>query len=96
MKVYTFIIGTAEDFESIDELMDHYESSSYLNSICDCSAFEFEAPTECDQDTVTLIGRGYAFSNGWCMDNTFSFLVEGSIETSDSQTETQLHDLWEL
>ena len=79
MKTYTFIIGTTDDFESMDELIEHFEGSSYLSSICNCSAFQFEAPTQCDEDTVTLIGRGIAFSNDWCMDDTYSCVVEGTI-----------------
>ena len=80
MKTYTFLIGTTDDFESIDELIEHFENSSYPSSICNCSAFEFEAPESCDQETVTLIGRGIAFSNDWCMDDTYSCLVQGPLE----------------
>ena len=80
MKTYTFLIGTADDFESIDELVEHFENSSYPSSICNCSAFEFEAPAECDEDTVTMIGRGIAFSNDWSMDDTYSLLVHGPLD----------------
>ena len=83
MKTYTFIIGTTDDFESMDELIEHFEGSSYPSSICNCSAFQFEAPTQCDQDTVTLIGRGIAFSNDWCMDDTYSCVVEGTLDASE-------------
>ena len=79
MKTYTFLIGAADDFESMDELLDHFENSSYPGSICNCSAFEFEAPDVVDQDTVTMIGRGIAFSNDWCMDDTFSCVIEGTV-----------------
>ena len=80
MKTYTFLIGTADDFESLDELIEHFENSSYLSSICNCSAFEFEAPDGCDEDTVTMIGRGIAFSNDWSMDDTYSCLVNGPLD----------------
>ena len=78
-KTYTFLIGTTDDFESMDELLDHFENSSYPGSICNCSAFEFEAPIGLDQDTVTMIGRGIAFSNDWCMDDTFSACIHGTV-----------------
>ena len=82
MKKYTFLIGTMDDFESMEEMLDYIEnkpSTGVMKS--NYSIYEFEAPVECDQDTVTLIGRGIAFSNGWCMDDTFSCLVEGSVDT---------------
>ena len=80
MKTYTFLIGTTDDFESIDELIEHFEESNYPSSICNCAAYEFEAPADCDEETVTMIGRGYAFSEDWSMDDTFSFLIEGPLE----------------
>ena len=89
MKTYTFLIGTMDDFESMDELLEHFESSSYPSSICNCSAFEFEAPDTCDQETVTMIGRGIAFSNDWCMDDTFSCVVDGRLH-EEQQVQMQL------
>jgi hypothetical protein len=80
MNTYTFIIGSADDFESLDELISHFESSSFPNSICNCSSYEFDAPAGCDQDTIVMIGRGYAFSNDWCMDHTFSTCIRGTLE----------------
>ena len=79
-RTFTFVIGSMDDFESMDELIEHFENSSYPSSICNCSAFEFDVPAEaCDHETVTLIGRGYAFSNDWCMDDTFSCVIEGTV-----------------
>jgi hypothetical protein len=78
-KTYTFIIGTTDDFESLDELIEHFDESAYPSSICNCSAFEFDAPEACDQDTVVMIGRGLAFSNDWSMDDTYSTCIQGSL-----------------
>jgi len=85
MKTYTFLIGTMDDFESMDEMLDHFEGSDYPDSICNCAAYEFEAPTGCDDETVTMIGRGIAFSNDWCMDDTFSCVVEGALDGSSEK-----------
>ena len=79
MKTYTFLIGTTDDFESMAELVEHFEESNYPSSICSCASYEFEAPAECDQDNVTMIGRGIAFSNDWCMDDTYSCIIEGTL-----------------
>ena len=86
MKTYTFIIGSQDDFESLDELMDWFEigcepPQAHRPHSPNASAHEFEAPDDCDEETVTLIGRGIAFSNDWCMDHTFSFLIHGALET---------------
>ena len=94
MKAYTFLIGSADDFESMDEMLDHFEGSDFPSSICNCASYDFEAPAECDKDTVTMIGRGLAFSNDWSMDDTYSCVVEGGLEDKTS-SQTQMHDLWE-
>ena len=80
MKTYTFLIGCMDDFESIDDMIDYIENKPTVGVIkSNYSIYEFEAPDDCDEETVTLIGRGIAFSNDWCMDHTFSFLVRGEI-----------------
>ncbi len=95
MKTYTFLIGTMDDFESIEELMEHFEGSDYPDSICNCASYEFEAPKECDLSTVQLIGYGLAFENNWSMDDTFSFFIEGTLG-SERASQMQMHDLWEI
>ena len=79
MKTYTFIIGTTDDFESMDELIEHFEEGGGTY-IVNCASYEFEAPADCDEETVTMIGRGIAFSNDWSMDGTYSCLVDGPLE----------------
>ena len=83
-NMYTFIIGSADDFDSIDTLLYHVGQASINNVAKDVpplnySTFEFEVPAECDQDTVIMIGRGMAFSNDWCMDDTFSACIHGTV-----------------
>ena len=89
-KTYTFIIGSSDDFESIEDLMEYMElreangwegtlSDNELLEQHNLSWHEFEAPSECDGHTVTMIGRGIAFSNDWCMDGTYSFMIEGPV-----------------
>lgn len=78
-KTYTLIIGTMDDFESVEELMDHFETGGD-DSICDCAIHEFEAPAECDLSTVQLIGYGIAFENNWSKPGTLSFFIEGTLD----------------
>jgi hypothetical protein len=82
MKTYTFIIGSMDDFESLDHLIDYVEANKdkgFQNYSC----FEFDCPADCSEELVISIGRGYAFSNDWCMDHTLSFLVHGELEPDD-------------
>lgn len=84
MKTYTFVIASTDDFDSIEEVHYYLENLSCGNvsgDFVNCSTHEFECPTDCDDELVTMIGRGIAFSNGWCMDDTISFIVEGTIES---------------
>lgn len=85
MKTYTFLIGTTDDFESMDELIEHFEEGGGTH-ICNCAAYVFEAPESCDQNTVTMIGRGIAFSSDWCMDDTYSCVIDGLVHGQQTTT----------
>lgn len=89
MKTYTFIIGSTDDFETIEDLIDCADRHDAQNAHWDgpngglnYSIFEFDCPSNCSEETVTMMGRGYAFSSDWCMDDTLSFLIEGTIQTA--------------
>jgi hypothetical protein len=93
MKAYTFLIGSADDFDSLDHMLDHFENdASGIHK--NCAAYDFDVPAACDKETVTMVGRGIAFSNDWCIDHTYSCVVEGGLEDKTS-SQTQMHDLWE-
>ena len=83
-NTFTFVIGTTDDFESIDALLYHIGQVSLNNVAKDVpplnySTFEFDAPAGLDEDVVTMIGRGMAFSEDWCMDDTVSCVVKGVV-----------------
>ena len=78
MNTFTFIIGSMDDLESISNLIDHFElDGSAITK--NCSSFEFDAPSGLHEDVVTMIGRGMAFSEGWSMDGSVSFVVKGVV-----------------
>ena len=62
-----------------------YVEANHDKGFQNYSLFEFEAPESCDQDTVTMIGRGIAFSNDWSMDDTFSCVIEGTLDGAAEQ-----------
>ena len=80
MKSYTFVIGTSDDFSSLGELADYVEKMGYAGSK-NYSLYEFNIDGECSPENVTMIGRGMAFSNDWCIDDTLSFVVDGNVSS---------------
>lgn len=95
MKTYTFVIGSMDDFISLTEMMDYVEKHG-RDGDANYSVHEFEAPSGCDEDTVTFIGRGIAFTNDWCADHTFSFLVKGSLDESSQDGSIKGYDVFDI
>jgi len=81
MKTYTFVIGSSDDFETIGALGDYVEAN-HDRGMLNYSVFEFAVPANVMEEDVTLIGRGYAFSNDWAMDDSFSFVIEGTLDAA--------------
>lgn len=79
MKTYTFVIGSMDDFEHIGELDDYVEEHGRDGS-ANYSVFEYSVPASLSDEDVTMIGRGLAFSHDWCMDGSFSFVIEGTLD----------------
>jgi len=79
MKTFTYLIGTIDDFESIEDLKNTYFNGGVTDR--NMSVFTFDVPevgtnSLTVRDIATYIGRGLAFSNDWCMDGTLSTLLE--------------------
>lgn len=89
MKTYTFIIGSSDDFESIEGLMDFAEAdaSGLTSEFRNYSSYEFAVPANLTEEDVTMIGRGFAFSNDWSMDDSFSFMIEGPLHGRAAEDE---------
>jgi hypothetical protein len=105
VKIYTFLIGTHDDFETLDELLNWFENGteskngwgSGLTAGPNASSFEFDCPADCSEELVTMIGRGYAFSSDWCMDDTFSAVIEGTLTSEEpDQNGTRVNEALEM
>ncbi len=69
-KKYVAIIASMDEVESVEELKDMLrEGQRPENS----SVFRFELETD-TPELASLAGRGYFFENGWCMDDTVSWI----------------------
>lgn len=79
MRVYTFVIGSMDDFAHAGELEDYVEEHGFSGTR-NYSVFEFDCPAGCSDEIITMVGRGYAFSNDWAMDDTISFLIDGTLD----------------
>jgi hypothetical protein len=76
MNTYSFIIGSCDDFETGDDLLQYFQNGgSNLNA----SRFDYDLSASASQETILMVGRGHAFSNDWCMDDTISMVCQ-SIE----------------
>ena len=87
MRNFTYVIGSTDDFESLEALRTYFanhgsdtdDGGVYPNySVYDVSLSEGTAVVGYDKlsDVATMIGRGEAMSDGWCLDDTFSFIQE--------------------
>ena len=81
MRKFIFLIGTEDDFESLEDLKNTYFNGN--NTYRNMSVFEVELSEACRvsgydslPEIATLIGRGEAMAEGWCLDDTLSALLE--------------------
>ena len=77
MRKFIFLIGSTDDFESIEALKTAYfELGEHIRDEGNASFFEFDVPENLERGYAILVGRGLAFTNSWCMDDTLSTLLE--------------------
>jgi len=79
MRKFIFLIGSTDDFESLEDLTNTYFNGGVTER--NMSVFTFDVPevgtnSLTVRDIATYIGRGLAFSNDWGMDGTLSTLLE--------------------
>jgi hypothetical protein len=79
MRTFIFLIGSTDEFESIEHLEAAYNAGDLGFRMATVHRFQLRADCGTDVFTVryiaTLIGRGLAFES-WTMDDTFSTLIE--------------------
>jgi hypothetical protein len=81
MRKFIFLIGSTDDFESLEDLTNTYfNGGPYRRNM---SVFEVELSEACRvsgydslPEIATMIGRAEAFTNNWCMDDTLSTILE--------------------
>ena len=82
MRTFIYLIGSTDDFESLEDLKAAYFSGDHNFGDYNASVYRFQLPADCGTDSMTVrdiatyIGRGLAFSNDWGMDGTFGDLIE--------------------
>ena len=81
MRKFIYLIGTSDDFESIEDLKNTYFNGMdtprnmsvypvWLSEACKVQGYDSL------QEIATMIGRGEAMTNDWCLDDTVSILLE--------------------
>ena len=77
MRKFIYLIGSTDDFESLEEFKNAYfNAGDARSSRWTPSVFEFDLPMNCSNEIAVRVGRGLAFETGWCMDDTLSTLLE--------------------
>jgi len=81
MRHFIFLIGTTDDFESLEDLQNTYFNGGVTDrnmSVYPVSLSEATKVQGYDtlQEVATMIGRGEAMTNDWCLDDTLSILLE--------------------
>jgi len=81
MRNFVYIIGTTDDFESLEDLKNTYFNGN--NTYRNMSVFPVSLSEACQvegytrlEEIATILGRGEAMSSGWCLDDTLSCLLE--------------------
>lgn len=80
MRNFIYLIGSTDDFDSIEELKTAYFNGDTernmsvipvsLSETCQVQGYDTL------QGIATMIGRGEAMSDGWCLDDTVSIILE--------------------
>ena len=81
MRKFIYLIGTTDDFESLEDLQNTYFNGGVTDrnmSVYPVSLSEATKVQGYDtlQEVATMIGRGEAMTNDWCLDDTLSILLE--------------------
>jgi hypothetical protein len=80
MRTFIFLIGSTDDFESLEHLENAYNNGSLGEY--NAAVYKFQLGEDCGTDTMTVrdiatyIGRGLAFSSDWFMDDSINTLIE--------------------
>jgi hypothetical protein len=82
MVTLTAIIASMDDVETLDELLEMYDSGDIHITDANAAVYTVDVPADTTPELATLIGRGLFFSNDWGMDWTVSdvFLSETPAE----------------
>ena len=83
MRKFIYLIGSTDDFESLEDLKAAYFSGDHNFGDYNASIIPVVLDEACKvkgydtlEEIATILGRGEAMSSGWCLDDTLSCLLE--------------------
>ena len=84
MRKFVYIIGSMDDFESLNDLIAWYHQLAVPGDVLrKWSAYTVELREDTQivgyatlEDIATVIGMGEAMCDGWCLDDAVSTLIE--------------------
>ena len=85
MRNFIYLIGSTDDFESIQDLVQSYRDDPHgERDRRNMSIYPVSLPEETTvkgyhslEEISTILARGEAMTDGWCLDDTVSALLEG-------------------
>lgn len=84
MTTYSFIIGSCDDFETQNDLLQYFQNGGGNRN---ASRYDYDLSDNVSQETIVMVGRGHAFSNDWCMDDTISMVCQSiDLDLVDAST----------
>ena len=79
-KNRTFVIGSFDCYNSVEDLVDAYESlQSGKPTMGDIMVFRYYVPPGVSDDIALMMGQAHAFDNNWTRAGTISFCPEDEI-----------------
>ena len=83
MRYFTYLIGTMDDFKSVEDLKQEYLDSGTEPITRNMSAYLVNLDEGCKvqgyntlEEIALMIGRGEAMTEDLCLDGTFSVLLD--------------------
>ena len=77
MRKVIFLIGSTDDFDSLESLKTAYfELGELIRNKGNASFYEFEVPENLERGFAALVGCGIAFANRWCVDDNYYTLLD--------------------
>lgn len=68
------LIGSSDDFDSLDDLITAWKDGTLESSGLNGEAYQLEVDVNTPEEVLVRVGRGLCFENDWSSDHTVSIV----------------------